>query len=63
MRHNGKLHDIGVGRTYARTRVVLIVSGLDICLVHAVTGELVRHLTLNPDRDYQPTGKPKGPTR
>ncbi|GAB3229642.1 IS481 family transposase [Glycomyces halotolerans] len=63
LRHNGKLHHIGIGRTYARTRVVLIVHGLDIRVVHALTGELIRHLTLDPDRDYQPTGRPKGPTR
>jgi transposase InsO family protein len=63
LRHNGKLHHIGVGRTYERTRVVLIVHGLDIRIVHAITGELIRHLTLDPTRDYQPTGRPKGPTR
>jgi hypothetical protein len=31
--------------------------------VHAATGELLRELTLDPTRDYQPTGAPKGPTR
>lgn len=63
LRYNGKLHHIGIGRTYERTRVILIVEGLDIRVVHAVTGELIRALTLDPTRDYQPTGKPKGPTR
>ncbi|GAB4000470.1 IS481 family transposase [Glycomyces albus] len=63
LRHNGKLHRIGIGRTYERTRVVLINSGLDIRVVHAATGELLRELTLDPARDYQPIGKPKGPTR
>ena len=27
------------------------------------TGELLRELTLDPTKDYQPTGAPKGPTR
>jgi hypothetical protein len=27
----------------------------------ALTGELLRELTLNPDVDYQPTSAPKGP--
>jgi hypothetical protein len=63
LRHNGKLHHIGIGRTYERTRVILIVHGLDIRVVHAATGELIRALTLDPTRDYQPTGRPKGPTR
>jgi hypothetical protein len=32
-------------------------------IINAITGELLRELTINPDRDYQPTGPPKGPTR
>ncbi len=63
LRHNGKLHHIGVGRIHAGTRVLLIVEGLDIRVINAVTGENLRQLTLDPTRDYQPTGKPKGPTR
>jgi len=31
--------------------------------VNAITGELLRELTLDPTKDYQPTGAPKGPTR
>jgi hypothetical protein len=50
-------------RDLGQTRLVLIVHGLDIRIVHANTGELIRHLTLDPTRDYQPTGRPKGPTR
>jgi hypothetical protein len=34
-----------------------------IRVVHAATGELLRELVLDPSRDYQPTGAPKGPTR
>ncbi|THV41945.1 integrase core domain-containing protein, partial [Glycomyces buryatensis] len=63
LRHNGKLHHIGIGRIYEGTRVLLIVEGLDIRVLHAVTGETLRALKLDPTRDYQPTGKPKGPTR
>ncbi|WP_026925662.1 hypothetical protein [Glycomyces arizonensis] len=63
LRHNGKLHHIGVGRIHEGTRVLLIVEGLDIRVLDATTGELIRHLTLDPTRDYQPTGRPKGPTR
>lgn len=29
----------------------------------AATGELLRELIIDPSRDYQPTGAPKGPTR
>ncbi len=31
---------------------------LDIRIIDAATGELLRQLTLNPDRNYQPTGRP-----
>ena len=36
---------------------------LDIAVVDATTGEILRELALDPTRDYQPTGAPKGPTR
>jgi hypothetical protein len=39
----------------------MLVADLDIRIVHAATGEILRHLTLDPARDYQPTGKPPGP--
>jgi transposase InsO family protein len=61
LRHNGRLHHIGIGRTHARTRVLMLVRDLEIRVINAATGELLRELTLNPDRDYQPTGRPPGP--
>nr|MBA2443909.1 IS481 family transposase [Nocardioidaceae bacterium] len=63
IRHNGRLHHIGIGRTHAGTCVILLVQDLQIRVINAITGELLRDLTLNPNRDYQPTGAPKGPTR
>ncbi len=61
LRHNGRLHHIGLGRTQARTPIVLLVADLDIHVIHATTGELLRHLTFDPTRDYQPTGRPPRP--
>jgi len=63
IRHNGRLHHIGVGRTHEGTCVILLVQDLQIRVINAATGELLRDLILNPNRDYQPTGAPKGPTR
>ncbi len=63
LRVNGRLHHIGIGRTLARTHVVLLVQDLNVRVVNAITGELLRELTIEPERDYQPTGAPKGPTR
>ncbi len=59
--HGGKLYHIGVGRTHARTRVLLLIRDLDIRIIDAATGELLRDLTLDPSRNYQPTGRPPGP--
>ena len=61
LRHNGRLHHIGIGRTHARTDVLLLVQDLHIRVINAATGELLRELTLDPNRDYQPTGRPPGP--
>jgi len=62
LRHNSRLHHIGIGRTHAGTCVILLVQDLHIRIVNAATGELLRELVLDPNRDYQPTGAPKGPT-
>ena len=62
LRHQGRLYSIGVGRTHARTHVILLVQDLDIRVVHAATGELLRALTLDTSRYYQPTGRPPGPS-
>jgi hypothetical protein len=61
LRAAGRLHHIGVGRTRARTRVLILVHDLNIKIIKATTGELLRDLILDPTRDYQPTGAPKGP--
>jgi transposase InsO family protein len=59
LRVAGRLRHIGVGRTYARTHIILLVHDLHIRVVDAATGELLRELTLDPSKDYQPTGKPR----
>jgi transposase len=61
LRVNGRLHHIGLGRTHARTPVILLVHDLNVRVIHAATGELLRELTIDPHRDYQPTGRPPGP--
>jgi transposase InsO family protein len=61
LRHGGKLYHIGIGRTYARTHVLLLVQDLHIRIINAATGELLRELILDTTRSYQPTGRPPGP--
>jgi transposase InsO family protein len=61
LRVNGKLHHIGIGRTHARTRILMLIQDLHIRIINAATGELLRELTIDQARDYQPTGRPPGP--
>jgi transposase InsO family protein len=59
LRHGGRLYHIGIGRTHAGTHILLLAQDLHIRIIDAATGELLRELTLDPDRNYQPTGKPR----
>jgi len=63
VRYDSRLHHIGLGREHARTRVLALVADLNIRVIDAETGELLRQLTLDPDRDYQPLGRPPGPPK
>jgi transposase InsO family protein len=63
LRVNGRLHHIGIGRTLARTPVIMLIHDLQVRIVHAATGELLRELTIDPTRDYQPSGKTRYPHR
>jgi len=63
LRHGGTLYSIGIGRTHARTRVTILIQDLDIRIIDAATGELLRELTLDTTKRYQGTSRPPGPTR
>lgn len=53
IRHNSRLHHIGLGRRHAGTRVLLLVHELHIRVLSEDSGALLRALTLDPTRDYQ----------
>jgi transposase InsO family protein len=57
LRHNSQLHHIGLGRRHAGARVLVLVADLDVRVL-TEDGQLLRALTLDPSRDYQPMGKP-----
>ncbi len=61
LRLGGRLHHIGISRTHTGTRVLLLGQDLDLRVIHAATGELLRQLTIHPARECQPTGRPPGP--
>jgi transposase InsO family protein len=56
LRHNSRLHHIGLGRRHAGVRVLVLVADLDIRVL-TDDGRLLRALTLDPTRDYQPQPK------
>jgi transposase InsO family protein len=61
LRIHGQLHSIGIGRHHARTHVILLVQDLDVRVVDAATGELLRELRIDLSKRYHGTGKPPGP--
>jgi transposase InsO family protein len=63
LRHNSRLHHIGLGRRLAGTPITLLVQDLHIRVIHRHTGELIRELVLDPSRDFQPRGLPPGPPK
>jgi transposase InsO family protein len=57
LRYNSRLHHIGLGRRHAGTRVLVLVADLDVRVL-TQDGQVIRALTLDPNRDYQPQHKP-----
>lgn len=57
LRHNSRLHHIGIGRRHAGTDILVLIHNRDIRVL-TTDGELLRELVLNPSRDYQPQPKP-----
>jgi len=57
LRHDSKLHHIGLGRAHKGKSIKLLVADQDIRVIDARTGELIRALTLDPSRDYQLIGE------
>jgi hypothetical protein len=58
LRYQGRLYSIGIGRTHARTRVLVLVQDRNIRIIDATTGELIRELVLDPTQRYQPIPRP-----
>lgn len=56
LRHHSRLHHIGLSKHLRGTKVIVLIDDLDIRVLHRDTGQLIRALTLDPTRDYQPRG-------
>jgi len=55
LRYRAKLHHIGLGRAHAGQRVLILMADRDVRVIND-RGEVIRHLTLDPSRDYQARG-------
>jgi transposase InsO family protein len=62
LRYLSRLRHIPLGSEHRRRSVTLLVAGRHVRIV-AEDGSLLRELTLDPKRDYQPLGRPPGPSR
>jgi transposase InsO family protein len=56
IRHNSRLHHIGLSKHLRGTKVTVLIDDLDIRVLDRHTGTLIRKLILDPTRDYQPRG-------
>jgi Integrase core domain len=56
LRHNSRLHHIGMGRRHAGTPVLLLVHDRHVRVI-TTSGRPLRDLQLDPTRDYQPQAK------
>ena len=58
LRYLSSLRHIAVGRAYKNQRVTLLVADAEVRIL-AEDGSLIRQLTLDADRVYQPLGGPR----
>jgi transposase InsO family protein len=53
LRYDSKLFHIGIGARHRGLPIALLVADRDVRVVSAEDGELLRHFTLDPSRNYQ----------
>ena len=57
LRYDSRLYKIGLGRAHKGRPVKLLIADLEIRVID-LNGELIRELTLDPGRVYQPLRPP-----
>jgi transposase InsO family protein len=63
LRRGGRMHHIHLGNEHRGTPVRMLIHDLDVTIINRNTGEILRELTINPDKDSQPRGLPPGPKK
>ena len=61
LRRGGRMHHIRIGMEHAGNRIRMLVHDLHVIAINRDTGEILRELTINPDKDSQPRGAKPGP--
>jgi transposase InsO family protein len=61
LRRGGRMHHIKLGMEHAGTPVRMLIHDLHVIVINRDTGEIIRELTINPDKDSQPRGVKPGP--
>ena len=63
LRHAGRLRHLGIGRAHAGTHVLMLIHDANVTISNATTGEIIRELTIDPTKNYQPreSGQRKTP--
>jgi len=56
LRHDSRLYKIGLGRAHKGRPVKLLIADLNVRVIDS-NGELIRELTLDPSRCYQPLAR------
>ena len=55
------MHHIQLGTALGGTRVRMLIHDLNVLIINRDTGEILRELTINPNKDSQPRGLKPGP--
>ena len=63
LRRGGRMHHIGLGNQHAGKTVRMLIHDLDVIIIDRATGEILRELTVDPNRDSQPRGTKPGPKK
>ena len=61
LRRGGRMHHIKLGMPLAGTPVRMLIHDLHVIVIDRDTGEILRELTINPNKDSQPRGVKPGP--
>ena len=61
LRRAGRMHHIQLGTEHRGTPVRMLIHDLNVIIINRHTGEILRELTINPNKDSQPRGLKPGP--